>query len=118
MKSKRDEPFVEYVVEQLRDLPALTCRAMFGGYGLYARDVFFGIAYDGQLYFKTTDATRPEYERRGSRPFRPRAKQTLKRYYEVPADVLDDRSLLLEFARSAAGVTPASGSRARSRPAR
>ena len=35
---------------------------MFGGYGLYAGEVFFGIVANGRLYFKTDDETRGRFE--------------------------------------------------------
>jgi hypothetical protein len=35
------------------------------------------------------------------RPFRPNDRQLLKTYYEVPADVLEDRSRLSEWADAA-----------------
>jgi len=57
---------------------------MFGGHGIYHQDVFFAIVYEGRLYFKTTPATRPSYEKEGMMAFRPSAKQTLKNYFEVP----------------------------------
>jgi DNA transformation protein len=35
-------------------------------------------------------------------PFSPSAKQTLKNYYEVPAEILEDEEQLAEWARKAA----------------
>jgi DNA transformation protein len=98
----RDESFKDYVLDQLRELEGARARGMFGGFGLYADATFFGIVADGRVYFKTNDQTRGEYEERGMRPFRPTEKQTLKKYYEVPADVLEDAELLVEWARAAA----------------
>jgi len=98
----RDDPFKEFVLDQLRGLEGLGCRAMFGGYGLYVGDVFFGIIHDGQMYLKTTDGTRGEFLRRGMGPFRPSEKQTLKTYYQVPPEILEDRDALLEWSRHAA----------------
>jgi DNA transformation protein and related proteins len=99
---KRDDSFKDFVIDQLRDLEPLTCRAMFGSYGLYHHGSFFGIISGGRLYFKTTDTTRPEYLRRGMQPFQPNERQTLKSYYEVPADVMEDDELLAAWAREAA----------------
>lgn len=77
---------------------------MFGGYGLYAGSVFFGILHKNRLYFKTDPAdpksTEP-YRARGMKPFRPNKKQTLKSYYEVSADVLEDSRELAEWAARA-----------------
>lgn len=92
------------MLDQLDGLEGVTCRAMFGGHGLYCGTSFFGIVHKERLFFRVTDATRPEYERRGMHPFRPNSNQALQRYYEVPADVLEDRRTLVEWARQALGV--------------
>lgn len=99
-----DASFSDYVRDQLQDLGPVECRAMFGGHGLYRNGVFFGILYRGRLYFKTDSTTRAAYEEQGMRAFRPRAGQTLKNYYEVPPDVLEDADLLVEWAREAVRV--------------
>lgn len=99
-----DASFRDFVLDQLSDLDGVSCRAMFGGHGLYLGDAFFGIVFEGQLYLKTDDATRAEYEHRGMRTFRPNARQTLTSYYEVPADVLEDAGQLAEWARRAAAA--------------
>ncbi|GIV95430.1 MAG: hypothetical protein KatS3mg057_0087 [Herpetosiphonaceae bacterium] len=95
------EPFVEFVRDQLRDLGTIQIRRMFGSFGLYAHGVFFGIISDGELYFKTNDQTRPEYEAFGMAPFRPNAHQTLKTYYAVPPDILEDSEQLVVWAERA-----------------
>jgi DNA transformation protein len=74
----KQDSFKDFVLDQLGDLPGITCHAMFGGYGIYRDAVFFGIIHQGRLYFKTNDRTRPAYVRKGMKPFRPNAKQTLK----------------------------------------
>lgn len=103
--SRKDDSFVEFVCDQLPELDAVTYKPMFGGYGLYEGSVFFGIVFDGRLYFKTNDATRPRYEEWGSEAFQPNAKQTLKQYYEVPADVVEDAVALSDLAREAVEVS-------------
>ncbi|MBI3312343.1 MAG: TfoX/Sxy family protein [Candidatus Omnitrophica bacterium] len=103
------DSFKEFVLDQLSGLGAVTCRAMFGGYGLYQGAVFFGIMFKGRLYFKTDSATQTFYRSMGMKPFRPSAAQTLKTYYEVPADILEDSDQLLAWARQA--IHTAAGSR-------
>ncbi len=100
----QDESFTVFVLEQLRNLGHVQCRRMFGGYGLYCAGRFFGIISKGQLYFKTSGETRAAYERRGMRPFQPNAKQTLKNYYEVPAEVIEDADELAAWAWKAVGA--------------
>ena len=114
MKNRAVDSFVAFVLEQLSDLRGLGCRAMFGGHGLYRGATFFGILFDGRLYLKTDETTSPEYERRGCRPFRPNDRQLLRSYYEVPADVLENRDELLRWAAAATRAADA-GSPAQSR---
>ena len=99
-----DDSFVEYVCDQLDDIDAIVYKSMFGGYGLYSGSVFFGIVYDGRLYFKTDEATRARYLEWESAPFQPNAKQTLKSYYEVPGDMIDSAGELSELAKEAVNV--------------
>jgi DNA transformation protein and related proteins len=100
---KHDE-FKNFVLDQLNDLHGVTCRAMFGGYGLYCGMVFFGIVQKGRLYFKTNTTTAPRYRERKMKPFRPNAKQTLINYYEVPVEILEDARELTIWARKASNL--------------
>ena len=97
----KDNSFKDFVLDQLGQGGGVIYRAMFGGYGLYHDAVFFGIIYRGRLYFKTDSKTLPAYLKTGMKPFRPSAKQTLKTYYEVPVDIVEDRAQLFVWARKA-----------------
>ena len=102
-----DDGFLEYVLDQLSDLPGLRARAMFGGHGLYLGDRFFAIIFRSRLFFRTDDATRPEYRKRGSKPFRVSVKVTLKTYCEVPTDVLENRDEAVRWARASVAAASA-----------
>ncbi len=102
----KNDTFKDFILDQLSGLRGLTCRAMFGGHGLYRGEVFFGIIHKGRLYFKTNDRTRSAYIAKGMKPFRPNHKQTLKSYYEVPVDVIEDADRLVEWLNRAATQTP------------
>ncbi|MFI5305011.1 MAG: TfoX/Sxy family protein, partial [Nitrospiria bacterium] len=43
-----------------------------------------------RLYFKTDSTTVTLYIKNGMEPFQPNPKQTLKSYYEVPAEIIED----------------------------
>ncbi len=97
----KTDSFKDFVMDQLRDAGAVECRGMFGGFGLYRRGQLFGIIFKGRLYFKISVSTRPDYEARSMEPFRPGAKQTLKSFYEVPSEVVEDITELLTWAGKA-----------------
>jgi len=96
-----DTSFAQFIVEQLWKIECVRYRRMFGGFGLYGDDVFFGIISEDRLYFKTDENTRTRYLESGSDCFRPSKKQVLKNYYEVPVDVIENPEVLEEWAREA-----------------
>ena len=101
----KTDSFKDFVLDQLRDLGRVDCRVMFGGYGLYQNGAFFGIIYKGRLYFKTNATTAQSYIEKGMKPFRPNAKMTLKTYYEVPVDIIEDSDRLTQWAGKAIKVS-------------
>lgn len=107
---KKKTGFQQFVVDQLQDMPGVTCRAMFGGFGLYQNGLFFGIIHNSRLYFKTNIDTKKHYLRHGMEPFQPNGSQTLKNYYEVPAEVLEETDYLIAWAQQAVDVEKVSSS--------
>jgi DNA transformation protein len=106
MQPKKDDTFKELILDQLSALRNVRARSLFGGYGLYQAGKFFGILFNGRLYFKTDSMTQASYRERGMKPFRPNAKQTLKNYLEVPADVIEEPDRFAEWAHAAICSTP------------
>ena len=102
--NKQDESFKDFVLDQLQDLDGVEARRMFGGYGLYQDETFFGIIHKGKLFFKIDESTVRQYRLRKMRPFRPNANQTLKSYYQVPVDIIEDADELREWAMKAIAV--------------
>lgn len=98
-----DLSFKEFVVDQLRALPGLRVKRMFGGHGLYQGDRFFGILMDGRLYFKTDQQSRGDYTARGAAPFvYEKGKRIVStHYYEVPPEVLENCDELVVWATRA-----------------
>jgi DNA transformation protein len=98
--------FVVYAIEQLAPLAKVTSRRMFGGVGLYAEGLFFGLIADDTLYLKVDDSNRTDYEQRGSKPFCPypdRLEFSMS-YFDVPADLLDDADELSRWARKSVAI--------------
>jgi DNA transformation protein len=48
--------FIAYVLEQLTRIGGMESRRMFGGVGLYAGGLFFGLLDDDTLYLRWTTA--------------------------------------------------------------
>jgi DNA transformation protein and related proteins len=97
----KDESFKNFVLDQLGSLDDVEARRMFGGHGLYQDETFFGIIHKGRLYFKTDEHTVAAYRRRKMKLFRPNPKQTLRSYYQVPVEIIEDGDWLGAWAEAA-----------------
>jgi DNA transformation protein len=105
--------FVAYVLEQLAQIANVTSRRMFGGVGLYADGLFFGLISEDTLYLKVDDSNRSDYEQRGSKPFCPFPDKSefSMSYFDLPAEVLEDAEELTRWARKSVMVASAAASR-------
>ena len=98
--------FRAFALEQLeqaaRDIRA---RAMFGGVGIYAGELFFALIANGILYLKVDDETRPHYAALHMKPFRPYGDGGEEmQYYAVPVSVLEDPDQLRPWVADAIAV--------------
>jgi len=96
------DEFVEYVVERLSGWGEVSVRRMFGGAGLYRGGTMFGLVVDDVVYLKVDDSNRDDFVQAGSAPFEPypdKIKTTIRTYYEIPAEVLEDPAELARWAQ-------------------
>ncbi len=106
------QSFKAYILEQLEPLGQVRSRAMFGGVGLYHKDIFFGFLNSGDtLYFKTDPDSLPMYLERSMTPFEvdlktnnstnAEEKTPQYSYYSVPIEIIEDQEELTVWARRA-----------------
>ena len=97
-----DPGLADRVTELFGGLGDLRCKRMFGALGVYADDLFFAVADDGDVYVKADDATEGEFRAAGSEPFsftdKEGAAQTM-RYWRLPADAYDEPDAALRWGR-------------------
>jgi DNA transformation protein and related proteins len=95
--------FRTFILEQLgRTVPGIRARSMFGGVGIYGRELFFALIDDDTLYFKADESNRPDFDARGMGPFQPYGPDGEKmQYYRVPEDLLEDAEVLGQWAEKA-----------------
>ena len=109
----------EHFVGLLAPLGTISLRRFFGGWALTRAGVQFAMVMD-TLYFCVDEGTRPGYEAAGAGPFAYRSgmrRVEVRRYYSVPAEVVDDEERLCALATEALNVAAAPKRPIRTRPA-
>lgn len=111
-------PFVAHCVELLEPVGPVRVRRMFGGWGLYAQELFIAIVAFERLYLKADAATEAAFERAGGQRFEYTAEgRTLAlRYWTPPAEALDAPPLMQPWARLAMQAALSARARRDERP--
>jgi len=95
---------VDYLLDQLSDLPNVRVRKMFGEYALYCDEKVVGLVCDDQLFVKITPPGKAlvgEHYEEGEAY--PGAKPSMR----IGAEELDDSERLCELIRRTANALPA-----------
>lgn len=98
------EGFKDFIKDQLGAFGSVRIRNMFGGAGVYAGDVMFGLIAADTFYLKADETTKAAFEEEGMRPFAYTAKggkSVAMSYWEAPPRLLEDPGELAEWAREA-----------------
>lgn len=90
-------------LELLAPLGALRSRRMFGGYGIYADEIFIAIIAFEQLWLKADAETIPTFQQAGCAPFRydKQGQVMTMAYYAAPEEAMESPALMQPWARLA-----------------
>jgi DNA transformation protein len=108
----------EFLIDLFADFGPVTIRRMFSGFGISADGTNFALALRAGLYFRADEASIPQYEAEGSKPFQyqTRAKMvTVNSYWQLPARLFDDSEELAGWARAALAAAQRAAARKRPR---
>ena len=95
---------VEFIHDLFQPFGAVSVRRMFGGAGLFADGVMFGLVSGGQIYLKADATTVICFEREQCEPFEyatKNGKRTLTSYWRLPDRLYDDADELAQWATQA-----------------
>ena len=97
------EDYLNFIIDQLSGFGDFEHKKMFGGVGFFKEGkMFAGIMY-GDFCLKVGDSNRKDFEDRGIQRFRSDSKKKGMPYYQVPVDILEDKTALKEWADKAVG---------------
>ncbi len=90
--------FVDHAIDLLSSLGPVQARRLFGGYGLYARGVMFGLLDDDELFLKTDDQSRERFASAGCRVWTYGGMEETS-YYRPPDGAHEDPESMEPWAR-------------------
>ena len=96
--------YTEYVLELLAPLGPVRTGRFFGGAGISDGAIQFAMIMGNSLYFVVDEGTRKKYEMAGMEPFSYMTKKgrvLVRKYFELPEDVLTDPAQLRIWADEA-----------------
>src|SRR5215510_10028595 len=91
----------EFIRDLFQPFGAVTVRRMFGGGGLFADGVMFGLVSSGQIYLKVDATTVTRFEREPFEYSTKNGKRALASYWRLPDRLYDDADELAQWARQA-----------------
>jgi DNA transformation protein and related proteins len=94
----------EFIRDLFLPFGVVTVRRMFGGAGLFADGVMFGLVSGGEIYLKVDATTATYFERECCGPFEystKNGKRALTSYWRLPDRLYDDADELAQWARQA-----------------
>lgn len=99
--------YTEYVLELLQVIGPVRTARFFGGMGIFNGAQQFAMIMGNSLYFAVDDTTRKKFEQAGMQAFSYLTKKgriQVRKYFELPEDVLIDPEQLRQWASEAMRV--------------
>ena len=90
--------FHAFIEDQLADFGETTSKKMFGGVGFFRDGKMFGMISGDTFWLKADAHNKAEFEARGMRPFEMKSGKKGMPYWELPADIVEDRDQLIAWA--------------------
>ncbi|MEQ8552798.1 MAG: TfoX/Sxy family protein [Cyclobacteriaceae bacterium] len=96
--------------DQLSGIGEFETKKMFGGHGFFKEGLMFGMLGSGTFRLKVNESNEQDYIDKGMKPYYSDKKKKGMPYWEVPADVLENRTELSKWALKSVSIAIKSSS--------
>lgn len=91
------EDFLQFITDQLSESGPFETKKMFGGVGFFRDGLMFGMIGDDKFRLKVDESNQKDFEGYGMKPYKDPGKKKGMPYWEVPLDVLKNKTLLKKW---------------------
>ena len=92
------ESYKEYIADQLSLVEGVEMKKMFGGIGIFKEGKMFGMIGGDVFRLKADETNEPDFLAHGMKPYQNDKKKKGMPYWEVSAEVLEDKNELKNWA--------------------
>lgn len=110
-----EKEFVSYVVDLMQSIGPVRAKGMFGGHGIFLKELMFGLVADNILYLKADNETVDEFMKKELEAFTyyKKGKEFKMSYYQAPEETLEDSEEMNVWANKAYGAALRAASKKR-----
>jgi DNA transformation protein and related proteins len=102
-----NEEYLKFIQDQLSEFGEVEIKRMFGGIGIFKDGLMFAKIGGDTFRLKVDESNKKQYEELGMKPFYSEKKKKGMPYWEVPQDVLEDRTELAKWANQSFEIAKA-----------
>jgi len=89
-----DQNYVDFILDQMSEFGEVESKKMFGGVGFFHEGLMFGMIGGGSFRLKVDEHNKEDYASRGMEPLFMKNKKKGMPYWEVPAEIVEDKEAL------------------------
>ena len=94
----KSEDLKAFILDQLSEIPEISVKNMFGGVGFFQAGKMFAMIGGGAFRLKVGESNRAQFEAAGMTAYMSSAKKKGMPYYEVPAEILENKDDISKWA--------------------
>ncbi len=94
-----NQDFAAYIKDQLSEFGEVEFKNMFGGIGIFKDGLMFAKIGGDKFRLKVDDSNKKQFEEKGMKAYFSEKKKKGMPYWEVPLEVLEDRTELAKWAK-------------------
>lgn len=99
-----NEEYLNFIIDQLSEFGEVNVKRMFGGIGIFHKGLMFAKIGGDKLRLKVDENNKDDFESKGMKPYYSEKKKKGMPYWEVPIDVIENKTLLAEWAQKSYAV--------------
>ena len=95
-----NEEYLKYIQDQLSEFGDVEIKRMFGGIGIFKEGLMFSKIGGDTFRLKVDETNQADFEALGMKPYFNEKKKKGMPYWEVPLEIIEDRSKLAAWANT------------------